>query len=154
MIWRLSFLFWENVWQGGGGVWEQEVYECSWVSGKWNWVGAMGGVFSWAEGHVAMAWTILKSLLFPHCLMDSFFPVCRIVFSHALDDADKGKEWLPLDSVCVHALPLLHNRGDDCFLRRMVSLRPWYGCSSWLCLIYCLSAHLLILRKQLTQLPL
>lgn len=74
-------------------------------------VGEMGHGFSWAEGYMVMAWTILRSLFLLSHQMDAVCPVGRMlgILSVMLM---KGKVALPLDSRYVHALPLYILTGE------------------------------------------
>lgn len=44
-IFRVSFVFWEDIVDCGGVVREQGGNDCSWVSGKWDWSGWAGRCF-------------------------------------------------------------------------------------------------------------
>lgn len=74
-------------------------------------VGGMGDGFSWAEGFMVVAWTVLKGLFLLSHRMDAVCPVGRmlVILSMMLM---KGKVALPLDSRYVHALPLYILTGE------------------------------------------
>lgn len=74
-------------------------------------VGGMGDGFSWAEGYMAVACTVLKSLFLLSHHTDSVCPVDRmlVILSVMLM---KGKVSLPLDSRHVHVWPLYILTGE------------------------------------------
>lgn len=57
--------------KGGGGVWKQEEMDAHGCQANGIGVGGLGDGFSQEEGHMVVAWTYLKSLLFLNSPMNS-----------------------------------------------------------------------------------